>query len=133
MKIQNVKDTSSHASITKKSKSQEQPAAPPRMQHQFQCEQQPCGPTDGRCRRSTSLDRATRPRLHAAQQNCVHGIRLGRFIWNRPVHRFHKKTGRSIDFYWFNCTSGLLSESDRFRLWFGLLAAELLVRSGPNN
>jgi hypothetical protein len=95
--------------------------------------QQPGGPTDGKCRRSTSLDRATRPRLHAARQNCVCGIRPERLTRNRPVHRFLKKPAGSTGFYRFDCTSGLLSEPDRFMLWFGLLAVEPPVRFGPNN
>jgi hypothetical protein len=70
-----------------------------------------------------------------AELNCrsTHTIRPGRFAWNRPVHRFLKKPACSTDFYRFNYINGLLSEPDRFRLRFGLLAVRPLVRFGLNN
>jgi hypothetical protein len=70
-----------------------------------------------------------------AELNCcsTHTIRPGQFAWNRPVHRSLKKPAGSNDFYWFNYINGLLSEPDRFRLRFGLLAVRPLDRSGLNN
>jgi hypothetical protein len=62
-----------------------------------------------------------------------HGAKAARFAENRPVRRFVKKPAGSAGFFRFDCTNDLLSEPDRWRLWFDLLPVQPPVRSGPNN
>lgn len=63
---------------------------------------------------------------------CMYFLPL-RFMHNRLVHRFYKKTSDSTGFYRFNCMDDLLSEPNWYRLWFDLLLVRPPIRSGSNN